>query len=132
MNKSFLYSFLFIILTIIIVSCLNPSLPFDYSNYGINPDDVSISEKGYVWPLPGLYRISSYFGLRESPTNFASTYHSGLDIPAEENTYFLATISGTITYTGFNGSGGYTIILENDNISVSYCHVSPNFLVKKR
>ena len=132
MNNLFSYSFLFIIIIIIAISCISPSSIYECSNYGINPNDIYISAQGYVWPLPGLSRISSYFGLRESPTDFASTYHSGLDIPAKENTYFLATISGTVTYTGFNGSGGYTIILENDNIKVSYCHVSPNFLVKKR
>lgn len=36
---------------------------------------------------------------------------------------------GTITYLGFSGSGGYTIILENENKKVIYCHVSPLFLV---
>ena len=25
--------------------------------------------------------------------------------------------------------GGYTVTIKNDNFSVSYCHVSPNFLV---
>ncbi len=34
-----------------------------------------------------------------------------------------------VIYTGFNGSGGYTIICENDSYKISYCHVSPNFIV---
>ena len=29
----------------------------------------------------------------------------------------------------FSGSGGCTITIINDNISTSYCHVSPNFIV---
>ena len=34
-----------------------------------------------------------------------------------------------VIFTGFNGSGGYTIICSNDNYTICYCHVSPNFLI---
>lgn len=44
-------------------------------------------------------------------------------------TNIYSIISGTVTYTGFKGSGGCTITMENKNITVSYCHVSPNYLV---
>jgi len=37
--------------------------------------------------------------------------------------------SGTVIYTGFSGAGGYTITIKNGKIAVSYCHVSPAFLV---
>ena len=104
----------------------------DYSSYNINEEDIYISESGFAWPIPNFYRISSYFGRRNSPTSFASSYHSGLDIPAPENTYFLASISGTVIHTGFNGSGGHTIILQNEDTLVTYCHVSPNYLVNIR
>ncbi len=36
---------------------------------------------------------------------------------------------GVVTFIGFKGAGGYTIIIENDIFSFSYCHVSPCFLV---
>ena len=29
---------------------------------------------------------------------------------------------------GFKGAGGYTITVQNDIITASYCHISPNFL----
>ena len=122
------YSFIFILIFIVITSCMS-SIIFDYSYYGINEEDIYISNYGYVWPIPGVTRISSYFGARISPTAKASSFHYGLDIPAIEGTYFLASISGNIVYTGFNGSGGYTIILENENTRIIYCHVSPNFIV---
>ena len=42
----------------------------------------------------------------------------------------IVTISsGTVTYTGFSGAGGYTVTIKNDNFTISYCHVSPFFLV---
>lgn len=39
-------------------------------------------------------------------------------------------VDGTITYTGFLGGGGYTITLSKDNMKITYCHVSPNYIVK--
>ena len=131
MNNLFSYSFFFIIILVIIISCMS-SFTLDYSNYNINENDIYISEKGFTWPLPGLTGISSFFGPRTSPTAYASSFHYGLDIPASEGTYFLASISGIVVFTGFKGSGGYTIIIENDNTRVIYCHVSPNFLVNVR
>jgi len=38
---------------------------------------------------------------------------------------------GKITYTGFLGGGGYTITLTNGNMKVTYCHVSPEYIVKE-
>lgn len=92
MNNLFSYSFILIIIITIIISCMSVA-PTDYSNYEINKEDVYISEKGFAWPIPGFYTISSYFGFRKSPTLYASSFHSGLDIPAKENTYLLASIS---------------------------------------
>lgn len=128
MNNLFSYSFIFMITIVIIVSCMS-SYTLDYSNFNINENEIYISDRGFAWPIPGSTRISSYFGARTSPTAYASSFHYGLDIPASEGTYFLASISGCVVFVGFRGSGGYTIILENDNIQAIYCHVSPNFLV---
>lgn len=91
----------------------------------------STLENTFVWPLDGYTYISSYFGYRTSPTSGASTYHSGIDIPAPEETTILAVCTGTVTFASWGAGGGYTIVVENDNIKVSYCHVSPNFIVQK-
>jgi len=40
-------------------------------------------------------------------------------------------ILGVITFTGFYGADGYTIIIENSEIQVLYAHCSPKFIVKK-
>ena len=61
----------------------------------------------------------------------ASSYHSGLDIGAPEGSNFVAVTSGTITFTGFLGGGGYTVTLTSGNMKFTYCHVSPNYIVKK-
>jgi len=46
-----------------------------------------------------------FFGNRNSPTSNAYSFHRGIDIPAVENTYFLASISANVIYAGFKGSG---------------------------
>lgn len=78
----------------------------------------------------GYTKITSPFGKRNSPTVGASNYHKGIDIGALEGTILIAAIDGKITFADFLGGGGYTITLSNENIKISYCHVSPNFLVK--
>lgn len=87
-----------------------------------------------LWPAPGYYTINSYFGKRSSPTSGASTYHRGVDIGAPQGSSFVAVTSGTITYVGFLGGGGYTITLtdsdkSNGEIKYTYCHCDPNFIV---
>ena len=81
--------------------------------------------------LRGYTTINSYFGYRTSPTAGASSYHSGLDIGAPEGSNFIAVTSGEITFTGFLGGGGYTITLTSGNYKFTYCHVSPQYIVKE-
>lgn len=39
--------------------------------------------------------------------------------------------SGEITFTGFFGGGGYTITLSSGDFKISFCHVSPNYIVSE-
>lgn len=61
----------------------------------------------------------------------ASTYHSGIDIPAPSGTNIYSINSGIVIFTGFYGADGYSIIIENNGIQVIYAHCSPFFLVHK-
>ncbi len=91
---------------------------------------IFYGNKNFAWPIPGYTRISSPFGKRTAPTSGASTYHKGVDIPAPEGTSLIATCDGKITFIGFLGGGGYTITLTTaENLKISYCHVSPNYIV---
>lgn len=81
--------------------------------------------------LHGYTSINSYFGKRVSPTAGASSFHKGIDIGAPQGCEFLAVCDGMITYVGFLGGGGYTITLSANNMKITYCHVSPNFIVKQ-
>ena len=59
----------------------------------------------------------------------SSTFHYGIDIAATPGANLIAVTSGKITYTDFNGANGYTIKLESFNLTFSYSHVNPNFIV---
>ncbi|MFR8104663.1 MAG: M23 family metallopeptidase [Clostridia bacterium] len=59
----------------------------------------------------------------------SSTSHSGIDIGAPTGSKIIASIAGTVIFTGFKGAGGFTITIENGEFQTSYCHVSPQFIV---
>lgn len=101
---------------------------FNLSN-SPNKEIIDFNPNGFVWPIPGYTSISSNFGKRTAPTNGASSFHYGIDIPAPEGTKLIAIADGEITFCSFLGAGGYTITLSFDNYKVTYCHVSPNFIV---
>lgn len=90
---------------------------------------LDFNPNGFTWPIPGYTSISSPFGKRNAPTSGASSFHYGTDIPAPEGTKLIAINDGEITFRSFLGAGGYTITISFDDFKVSYCHVSPNFIV---
>lgn len=131
--KTLIYSILFIILFISIFFI--PIFPDSFNSYSYSDGSnlvIDISSSGYAWPSPGYTTINSYFGYRTSPTAGASSYHSGLDIGAPEGSKLIAVTSGEITFASFLGGGGYTITLTSGNMKFTYCHVSPNYIVKVR
>jgi len=62
----------------------------------------------------------------------ASSFHKGMDIGAPEGTKLYAVCDGEITFVDFLGGGGYTITLSAHDLKITYCHVSPDFLVSVR
>lgn len=131
------FSILFLLLPVILlfficiffIPILSDKYNFNVPSNYITVPTYSISSSGFCWPVPGYTTITSPYGYRTSPTYGASSFHAGIDIAANPGSYLVASLEGFISYVGFNGSGGYTIILENNTFTMMYCHVSPNFLV---
>lgn len=124
----------FSIILIIILICFFfiPAINFNNSDFSSNNGySIFIDNFNYSWPSPGYTYITSYFGKRNSPTAGGSSYHYGIDIGASQGANLIAVTSGQITFTGFLGSGGYTITLTSGSIKFTYCHVSPNYIVKE-
>jgi murein DD-endopeptidase MepM/ murein hydrolase activator NlpD len=44
-------------------------------------------------------------------------------------TNIVSVLSGQVTLAQFNGAGGCTVIVNSEFYQITYCHVSPNFLV---
>ena len=120
-----------ILICILFIPALSNNYKFTVSNNIPSLTTYSISNSGFVWPVPGFTTITSPYGRRVSPTRGASTFHSGIDIAANPGSNLIAAIPGKITYTGFYGGGGYTIMIDGADYSLIYHHVSPNFIVSK-
>lgn len=134
MHINFFKSFLFISILTIFISCF--SIFVADGNVNIVPVQavtkvltVATSVESFLWPVPGYKRISSNFGRRKAPTNGASTNHSGIDIPAPAGTNLVAISDGVVSNIFWGGAGGFTITINFGEITASYCHISPNFLV---
>ncbi len=82
-----------------------------------------------VWPTPNYKQITSYFGFRIHPTTFKQSYHSGIDIAAPESSEIHSISNGIVSFIGFNGAYGYSILIKNTNFEILYAHVSPNYIV---
>ncbi|MEG0050657.1 MAG: peptidoglycan DD-metalloendopeptidase family protein [Terrisporobacter sp.] len=95
-----------------------------------NNDDSSSNATDSVisngsWPVPGYSRVSSPFGYRIHPVLGYKKMHTGIDIPAPTGTPTVAVESGTVIFSGNQGSYGKTVMIRHDNGNVSlYAHNS--------
>lgn len=65
------------------------------------------------WPVEG--RISSGYGMRRHPILGRHMFHSGMDISISSGTPVRATADGVVSYSGWEGRGGNTVVIENGN-----------------
>ena len=107
----------------------NTTIIFEKTNSSISINKTISSTSGLCWPLPGYTRISSPFGYRGAPTAGATNFHGGIDLPAPPGTNIISSISGKVVRTGFMGSGGCSVVVENNDYTVIFHHISPNYLV---
>ena len=138
---SFYFKFcIFIISILLFIPCLFIPIIYSYyypssnsiaSNTTYNPLSITISSSGYAWPTPGYTTVTSTFGYRISPTGRTSNFHSGMDIGAPTGATLVSICDAEVVFTGWSGSGGYTIILTSGNLRISYCHTSSYFFVSQ-
>lgn len=82
----------------------------------------------FRWPTSST-RINSYFGKRNTGIKGASTYHKGIDIAASYGAKIVAADGGTVIYSGWWGSGGYTVIIDHGNGFKTYYEHNSKLLV---
>ncbi len=83
-----------------------------------------------AWPVPGFYRITSYFGYRIHPVYGTKKLHTGIDIGSNgsQGIYgqnFVAGADGTVIFAGWFGGYGNCVIIEHGGgITTLYAHGS--------
>jgi murein DD-endopeptidase MepM/ murein hydrolase activator NlpD len=75
------------------------------------------------WPVRG--RVNSEFGSRQSPWTQETEFHGGIDIAAAPGTPVRAPAAGTVSYAGWGGDSGLTVVVDHGNdIRTVYGHLS--------
>lgn len=90
----------------------------------------------YFWPVPSVHRISSPFGLRNSPVAGGSSNHKGIDISLAGGGAalhpFYAMADGVVTFAGPATGYGYVIYVQHANgIVTKYGHIDSDFEVHR-
>jgi len=98
------------------------------NNGGGNTGNGTVSNS--TWLRPCSYvKMTSPFGMRESPTAGASTYHQGVDLAGPEGTPIYATRAGRVTVASYSNSAGYYVSINHlDGYSSIYMHMT-NYVV---
>ena len=86
---------------------------------------------GFIWPITGGGgRLTSGFGWRRSPFNPGTReHHAGIDIGVPNGTWVRASRYGRVTYTGWMGGYGNTVIVSHPNgYKTLYAHLSSSIV----
>ena len=75
------------------------------------------------WPVRGA--VNSEFGNRASPWTTEKEFHAGMDIRAERGTAVRAPAAGSVSFAGWHGEYGHTVMIDHGNdIKSVYGHLS--------
>lgn len=135
MKKLFYFSLSLPIILSVFISCFFiPAFSINFTNILTQNSLTSHSSifllNSFIWPTPSYTNITSHFGYRNSPITHKKAYHGGIDIAAPENSPILAIADGFVSYIGWYGANGYSVILSHENGYKSiYGHISPEFIV---
>lgn len=78
----------------------------------------------FLWPVPGVYKITSKFGPRVDPVEFLDGFHTGLDIGAGKGTKVISVQDGIVVHAGWAGNYGKAVFILHENYLTRYCHLS--------
>lgn len=76
----------------------------------------------FIWPVEGGGRVTSPYGWRNG------RFHAGADIGASTGTPILASDSGTVVFSGWEGAYGRSVIIRHGHYYTRYAHNSANLV----
>jgi len=83
------------------------------------------------FPVDGVARLTSPFGVRKDPFTKRPAMHQAVDIGARYGSSIIATADGTVTYSGRKSGYGKIVIVDHGHgFTTRYAHMSKT-LVKK-
>lgn len=73
---------------------------------------------GFICPLKrGSFTVSAYYGDGRG--------HKGVDLAADKGAPIYAVSGGTVTYSGYDGNYGYSVVIDHGNgLKTRYAHAS--------
>lgn len=91
--------------------------------------DMYLEDIVYDGPLgkahmPASGRVTSDYGWRIHPVTKLKTFHTGIDIGADEGSPVMAYQSGVVVFAGVNGGYGKCIIIDHGTFRTLYSHLS--------
>jgi murein DD-endopeptidase MepM/ murein hydrolase activator NlpD len=99
-----------------------PQPIYDSDPATVETGDYQIRSADYIWPLQ-RFEVSSDFGFR------GGRLHSGVDLRAPRGTPIHAAADGRITFSGYKGAYGQTIVIDHgQGIETTYAHNSRNLV----
>lgn len=106
-----------------------PTKPSGNGNGGI-----PVNTNGITWVVPCDYTmVTSAFGWRNHPITGVEAFHNGVDLWSMGiyGKPIYATREGVVSYTGWYGSGGWTVMIDHlDGFKSIYMHMT-NFIVSE-
>lgn len=84
-----------------------------------------ISAEGFMWPAPGLSRITTYFGASQNVNGVVSSGHKGIDIAGPAGSPVVAAHAGRVSATSGHWTYGNVVMIDNgDGVLTLYAHLS--------
>ena len=101
-------------------------ITYDEAVEGINQmsEDAKIIKENYKFTYPISGTITSRLGVRNSDNPIVTSYHSGIDIAANEGTKIKSSLSGKVITATTGEAYGKYIMVQTDDIVVVYAHCS--------
>lgn len=78
-----------------------------------------------------LFDITSDYGWRKDPFSGKNTFHTGMDLAAEQGTDIYPVLSGYVRVAGYNSSyGNHLRIMHGDGTETLYAHMQYIFVAQ--